>query len=553
MKRRREPASQLTVFNLEYLVDMIRRGRIRIPPYARRYVWNRDQVIALIDSIARGYPVGTLLFSEGPAPEEEVHFGPITVHAPAEERAYWVIDGQQRLVTIAASLLGGASFSPSFSISYDVRSDSFVSNPKPNDPLYISLPDLFDGSNLGFWLMESGIDPESIDLVTDISNNIRRFQFAVYIIQHDDPMVAIEIFERLNTSGVTLSASELFSALATGPQASAGGRARRIEEIAHSIASQTDFGLIDEATIMRAILSVRTDEINYVSTIPVGELQESYDESHEPLFKAVSFLQEAAEVPHFTFLAYRYLLIVLTRFFALHPSPDARNVTLLRRWFWRATVAGTRSSSGSSSAIALRRALGAIGHGRTSESVQSMLRRIDQPNQRFPSIRRFNARTAPTRILSCSWWSQRPRDPRNGKAFSKSEISIALGSSKSAGRVLPAIFRNGKDLSSLSANHLLLPIKDESVDEIDTLLSIPRFRTTSTEWQRVLRSHAMTDEAAALLRRGDISEFLNIREGLIDRDYRVFIAAMCEWDFEDTPPLTDLVIDDGDEYDDTTD
>jgi hypothetical protein len=97
------------------------------------------------------------------------------------------------------------------------------------------------------------------------------------------------------------------------------------------------------------------------------------------------------------------------------------------------------------------------------------------------------------------------------------------------------------------------PIKDESVDELDALLSIPRSGVTNIEWQRVLRSHAMTDEAAALLRRGDVSEFMDIREGLIDRDYRAFIATMCEWEFEDTPSLADLIIDDGDEYDDTTD
>lgn len=552
MRRRREPASQLTVFSLEYLIDMIRRGRIRIAPYARRYVWNRSQAIALIDSIARGYPVGTLMFSEGPAPEEQIHFGPIAVHAPAEERAYWVIDGQQRLVTLAASILEESSYEPGFSIAYDVRSDSFVSNPKPNDPLIIPLPVLFDGSNLGHWLLRSGMDAESIDVVTEISTNIRRFQFAVYIIQHDDPMVAIEIFERLNTAGVSLRPSELFSALATGPQTSAGTKARRIEDISHSIASRTDFGLIDETTIMRAVLSVRIDEINYIPAMPVSELQESYDESQEPLIRAVSFLQETAEVPHISFVAYKYLLIVLTRFFALHPTPDARNLTLLRRWFWRATLAGTKSSAGSS-AMALRRALGAIGNGNTSESVQSMLRRLDRPYMRSPSIKRFSSRTAPTRILSCSWWSQRPRDPRNGKPFSKSDISLALGSSTSAGRVLPVIFRSSKDLSSLSANHLLLPIADESVDELDVLLSVPRLGTTDIEWQQVLRSHGITDEAAGPLRRGEVSEFLDIRERTIYGEYRDFIAAMCEWEFEDTPSLTDLIIDDGDEYDDTID
>lgn len=553
MRRRREPVSQLTVFNLEYLMDMVRRGHIRIPPYARKYVWSREQSITFIDSVARGYPVGTLMFSEGPAPEGDIRFGPVTVHAPAEDRAYWVIDGQQRLTTLAAAIIEQPSFSRSFSIAYDVRSDSFVSDIKGDNPLVIPLPILlFDGSGVAQSLLRSGLDAESIDVVADISANIRRYQFAVYIIQHEDPVVAFEIFERLNTSGVSLRAHEVFSALVSGPQASAGTKARRIEETAYSIAERTGFGLVDETTIMRAVLSLRTDEIIRISSVPASELQASYDESEESLISAITFLQEAAGVPHIGFLAYKYLLVVLTRFFALNPAPDARNLRLLRRWFWRATVAGTRASAGSSTA-ALRKALGAIGHDSTSKSVQSMLHALDKSYMRAPAIKRFNPRTAPTRTLICSWWNQHPRDPRSGRIYSQSELSRILGSSASPGRVLPAIFRKSKDLSSLSANHLLLLITDESIEELDVLLSVPRIGAGGAEWQDVLRSHAITAEAVDLLRAGQVSGFLGMREQIIYKQYHDFIAAMCEWDFEDTPSLTDLIIDDGEEYDDAID
>ena len=44
-----------------------------------------------------------------------------------------------------------------------------------------------------------------------------------------------------------------------------------------------------------------------------------------------------------------------------------------------------------------------------------------------------------------------------------------------------------------------------------------------------------------------------MREEIIYRQYHDFIAAMCEWNFEDTPSLADLIIDDGEEYDDAID
>ncbi len=549
MRRRREPVSQLMVFTLEYLMEMAMNGHVRIPQYARTYVWSQDQAIALIDSVARGYPVGTLMFSEGPAQEEDVHFGPVTVHAPAETRAYWVIDGQQRLVSLVAALFEPSLVDRRFAIAYDARSDTFVADTKQHNPLVIPLPVLFDSGALTRWLSKGVVETELIEVVTDISWNIRRYQLATYVVRHEDPMVAMEVFERLNTSGVTLRASELFSALATGPGTSA--KTRRVKETAYRVAEHTGFGLLDETTIVRAILATRAKDVSRIPTIPTRELQEAYDESEQPLISAVTFLQETAEVPHVSFLAYKYLLVGLTRFFAFYPSPDTRNIKLLRRWFWRATVIGTRSTGGSST-VALRTTLDGIQPGSISTTVQSMLRVVGPPPKRIQSVKKFQATTAPTRMLICSWWFQHPRDPRNGNPFTRSELSQALGNSTSAGRVLPTILRGGKSLSSMSANHLLLPIADESIDELDSLLSEPRIGANFTEWLNVLGSHAITGAAAELLRQGDTQGFLDIRESIIDNRYREFINSVCEWQFEDTPSLSDLVIDDDDDeyYDD---
>jgi len=55
---------------------------------------------------------------------------------------------------------------------------------------------------------------------------------------------------------------------------------------------------------------------------------------------AAKFLQENAGIPHFAFLPYRYLLVVLTRFFAHFPEPHPRNRILFVHWFWRAALIG---------------------------------------------------------------------------------------------------------------------------------------------------------------------------------------------------------------------
>uniref|UniRef100_UPI000ADA2D48 DUF262 domain-containing protein n=1 Tax=Nocardia vaccinii TaxID=1822 RepID=UPI000ADA2D48 len=48
----------------ESLVELARRiksGDILLPKFQREFVWNRKQVLELLDSVARDYPIGSVL------------------------------------------------------------------------------------------------------------------------------------------------------------------------------------------------------------------------------------------------------------------------------------------------------------------------------------------------------------------------------------------------------------------------------------------------------------------------------------------------------------
>ena len=46
---------------LAALLSDVSRGNIKIPVFQREYVWTDEQIMSLLDSIYRGYPVGSLL------------------------------------------------------------------------------------------------------------------------------------------------------------------------------------------------------------------------------------------------------------------------------------------------------------------------------------------------------------------------------------------------------------------------------------------------------------------------------------------------------------
>ncbi len=52
---------QTSSFKMDKLLDDARRFAFRIPRFQRDFVWTTGQVKLLIDSIARNYPIGSLL------------------------------------------------------------------------------------------------------------------------------------------------------------------------------------------------------------------------------------------------------------------------------------------------------------------------------------------------------------------------------------------------------------------------------------------------------------------------------------------------------------
>ena len=44
------------------LIYEIQKGIIKIPKFQREFVWNLDETAELLDSILKGYPIGTFIF-----------------------------------------------------------------------------------------------------------------------------------------------------------------------------------------------------------------------------------------------------------------------------------------------------------------------------------------------------------------------------------------------------------------------------------------------------------------------------------------------------------
>lgn len=120
------------------LMVNIRNGKIRIPDFQREFVWELSQIIRLLDSIYHHYPIGSFLFWRT---DDEIQayrrVGEIELRQADENSVQYVLDGQQRITSLFASLeqasiahrINGKKVTKSVQVYFDLDNNSFVANP----------------------------------------------------------------------------------------------------------------------------------------------------------------------------------------------------------------------------------------------------------------------------------------------------------------------------------------------------------------------------------------------------------------------------------------
>ncbi|MCA1676922.1 MAG: DUF262 domain-containing protein, partial [Actinobacteria bacterium] len=202
-----------TTMDVESLVGMAWRGKIRVPRFQRDFRWSWEDVRRLFDSIARGYPIGSLLLWVREAHSQKLQLGALTIEAPGSTDALWVVDGQQRITSLANALHPDGQFDPRFALAYDLRERQFVRVPKTENPLVIPLPVLFSLQQILMWFNNYPDIADYLEQASAITRTLRQFQVPAYQVSQADQRVLQDIFDRMNNYGKRLSRAEIFSAL----------------------------------------------------------------------------------------------------------------------------------------------------------------------------------------------------------------------------------------------------------------------------------------------------------------------------------------------------
>lgn len=95
-------------FHITDLMYDIKRGHIKIPQFQRDFIWKKEKAASLMDSILKGYPIGTIILWKTKETLRAVRNlgGADLPDTPEGDFIQYVLDGQQRLTSIFATLSG---------------------------------------------------------------------------------------------------------------------------------------------------------------------------------------------------------------------------------------------------------------------------------------------------------------------------------------------------------------------------------------------------------------------------------------------------------------
>lgn len=90
------------------LICEIEKGIIKIPRFQRGFVWSIEKTADLLDSILKGYPIGTfILWQTNERINEIKKIGDFALpDAPEGTKVQYLLDGQQRITSLFAAYRG---------------------------------------------------------------------------------------------------------------------------------------------------------------------------------------------------------------------------------------------------------------------------------------------------------------------------------------------------------------------------------------------------------------------------------------------------------------
>lgn len=529
---------QPSVDRIDELARRILTSDIILPKFQRRFVWDERQVVVLWDSIARGYPIGSvLLWHSREELRSERNIADLAIDLPQPDYPYnYLLDGQQRL----SSICGAIYWKPDdpknrWNIAYDLREKKIVRlDTLDEPPLHqIRINKLEDPARFFQQVasLRGSTSPGAVEQAGEAEALFRRFKdykIATVTLWNTPLSDVAPIFERINSTGTRLTIVDLMRAATWTPEFDLF---ESIDSILDSLDAK-NFEQLDSKVVLRNISAAAGGNFSSDSIETLRKLRDRDPEKLDQACtdvdaayrRAVDFVHDQLGVPSANALPYANQMVVLAELFRLIPTPTVDQRRSMGRWFWMTAVGGYFGGWNTTQMSADRRALQAFARGEPL-ATGTPLRAYDADSWLSQD---FRVNSAASKVLGILLASTRPQDLLTGQfidlakalAWSNDREFHHFFPQKYMKRTAPAERR----VNSLANIVLLTSASNKRISSkapSEYLASVEE--AAGTDLQKWLDSNLISAQAYDAAKRDDFDTFLAERKKTIDRTLGKFL------------------------------
>lgn len=336
---KRDPKPE--VLRLEELALLVKSGEIKLPRFQRPFVWKRPDMLKLLDSIYKGYPIGSLLLwnSSQKLKSERDIAGLEVDDKPAIYPTNYLLDGQQRLTTLCGALFWeGSQPNSIWNIHFDLENEIFVYPKDQNLVTMFPLNKIMNTRDFIHQCMKFEHHESKIsftDRAERVLRSIKDYKIAVVMIGDMSIEEVAPIFERINSTGRKLTIVDLMMAATW----SNGFDLSAEIENTKSACEHSGFNGISEQAILRSIaasagLGVNKEDIQKLRNLNPAELKSAATQCCDAFGASVKWIMDNLPVRDASYLPYGLYLTHLVEIFRIIKNPTPQQSAEMLSWFW---------------------------------------------------------------------------------------------------------------------------------------------------------------------------------------------------------------------------
>jgi hypothetical protein len=484
----------------------------------------------LIDSVIKGYPIGTFIFWRTKERLRSVKdIGKQVLPEPEQgEFVDYVLDRQQRLTSLFASLKGITL------VREDGRKDDFSKifidlESEESDQIVITDIDGKDAESLisildlltGDFMVLASYPQKYHEKLKTYKNRIESYQYSIIQVKDAPIEIATEIFTRINVGGKPLSLFEIMVAK-TFDYERQFDLAEKFQELLDNL-KPFNYETISDATVLQIISIILSKECKrqVILGLDRNDFINVWDKAKDSIERTVEYFRSYYGIPVSQLLPYNALIAPFSYFFFYHPDrPTGDKQKFLEDFFWRCSLSGRYSSAVESKLAQDVKRIDQILAGELPSYDWS----IDTSDEFIKNNGWFSAARSYIKAILCIYAYLQPKSFNDNSIVNISNYWLKQANSKNYHHFFPKSHLRRQNYGEFRINHILnITIVDDFLNKREIKAKAPsqymsRFRDINPNLEATMKTHLIEDLDAFGIWVDDYDKFFDERAKAVSRE-----------------------------------